>query len=196
MSSHNWHFCILYNTFSINKRKDSPEDWGFGGTTASLFGEDGRECVTSEIRWNSFLTTVNQHRYNHQRGLLWNRTYHKQQCQCNRNMSKSYLLFLSHYVNQTSFDIYTEAPNQSAFTSQIFTLFSISLLIFSPLLIFHLFCFHLQLSQPLLRFISMSQGALGQREAEHTRKMCAHHLPAHCDITHFADETFQNSVAE
>lgn len=38
--------------------KDSPGDWGLGGTTASRFGEDGRERVISELRWNSLLLTV------------------------------------------------------------------------------------------------------------------------------------------
>lgn len=43
--------------------EDSPGDWGLGGTTASLFGEDGRERVISELRWNSFLPTVDHQKH-------------------------------------------------------------------------------------------------------------------------------------
>ncbi len=54
-------FCML---LAGKEGGDSPGDWGLGGTTASLFGDDGRERVTSELRWNSFLPTVNQQGYN------------------------------------------------------------------------------------------------------------------------------------
>lgn len=78
---------------------------------------------------------------------------------------------LSNFLTHTYTSIKPSFPVDSSL-STLFPLFHFFADL-SPLLSFSIFllpsCFHLLLSPPLLRSITMSHGTLGQREAEHTR---------------------------
>lgn len=113
-----------------------------GGTTASRLGEDGRERVTSELRWNSFRPTGNQQGHG---GVLFGLSRVNQTSSYILTLSSCLVLFLRWFAPPT----HTHTPN-------FFSLFLLPSR------------FHLQLFSPLLCSLTMSRRTVGQREAERT----------------------------
>lgn len=171
MSLDNWKCC----------RNVSPGDWGLGGTTARRFGEDGRERASSELRWNSFLPTVNQRSYNQSLVSYSNRKNTQRhfivrwQSTCCCSMSRdSSALYTGTYsaVNQTS-DIQPFLTSLSLFPCLHFVAESY---IFPTFLLPT--CFDLHLSPPLPCSVTIPPGISGSKRRRRCWRSCARHLVA------------------